>query len=163
MVTFEVKIEERASQPTVTVRTQTSIEGAPAFFELAFGKVSAYISEAGQQPTGPAFALLHTLDPSSLDLEAGFPVAAPIAGDGDVEASEIPGGKVCTTLLVGPYERLPEAWEALWKYATEQGLEADTWGYEVFITDPTTVEPEEIQTQVVLPLVQETEATVCSE
>jgi effector-binding domain-containing protein len=133
---FEFKIEERPAQPAVTIRTRTSMEGLPAFFDRAFGEVHGHISQAGQHPSGPAFALYHTQDPSDFDLEAGFPVAAPVAGNGDVKASEIPGGKVCTTLLVGPYE----------------GLESDTWGYEVYISDPTTVAPEEIQTQIVLPL-----------
>ena len=149
---FEFKIEERPAQAAVTIRTRTSMEGLPAFFEQAFGKVYGHISQAGQHPSGPAFALYHTQDPSNFDLEAGFPVVAPVAGNGEVQASEIPGGKVCTTLLVGPYERLPEAWEALTAHAASEGLESQSWGYEIYISDPTTVPPEEIQTEVVLPL-----------
>lgn len=149
---FEFKIEERPAQPAVTIRTRTSMEGLPAFFDRAFGEVYGHISQAGQHPSGPAFALYHTQDPSDFDLEAGFPVAAPVAGNGDVKASEIPGGKVCTTLLVGPYDQLPEAWQAITDHVAAEGLESDTWGYEVYISDPTTVAPEEIQTQIVLPL-----------
>lgn len=149
---FEFQIEERATQHAVTMRTQVSIEGLPAFFDQAFGRVIGHIAQAGQAPTGPAFALYHTQDPTNFDLEAGFPVAEPIAGNGEILASEIPGGKVCVTMLVGPYERLPEAWEALAAYADAEGLEPDTWCYEVYISDPTTVPPDQRQTQLVMPI-----------
>jgi len=112
----------------------------------------AHVGRAGQHPSVPPFALYHNQDISNFDIEAGFPVSEAIEGDGEVQASEIPGGKVCTTVLTGPYDQLPQAWEAITAHLASEGIESETWGYEIYMNDPTTVSPDEIQTQIVLPI-----------
>ena len=151
-VTFEFQIEDRPAQMTVTLRSRSAASELPAFFERAFGSVMAHIGKAGQHPSGPPFALYHNQDMNDFDLEAGFPVDEPIEGDGEVQASEIPGGRFCTTVLTGPYDQLPQAWEAITAHLANEKSESETWGYEIYLNDPTTLPPDEIQTQIVLPL-----------
>ncbi len=111
-----------------------------------------HIAATGQHPSGPPYALYRNQDMNDFDVEAGFPVAEPIEGSGEVQASEIPASKVCTTVLTGPYDQLPQAWEAITEHLASQAIESQTWGYEIYLNDPTTVPPNEIQTQIVLPL-----------
>ncbi len=150
---LEFRVEERAEQPAVSMRTQVPMSELPAFFERAFPAIMGHITAAGQHPAGPPFALYRNQDMDNFDIEAAFPVAEPMAVEGELQAIVVPGGKVCTTILTGPYDGLPQAWEALTNYATSEGLESHTWGYEIYLNDPGSVPPEEIQTQLVLPLV----------
>lgn len=151
-MTFEFKFEDRAAQPALTIREETSMAQLPAFFERAFGGVMGHLAKTGQDAAGPPFALYHTQDMNLFDVEAGFPLAKPAESSGHFIASMIPGGRACTTVLNGPYDKLPEAWDAITAHMKEQGLESESYGIEFYLNDPTTVPPEEIQTLIVLPV-----------
>ena len=151
-MSYEFQIQQRDAQPAVTIRGNASMEELPAFFERAFGSTMAHIGQAGQHPSGPPFAIYRSQDPTNFDVEAGFPVATPVEGNGAVQASEIPACRACTTILRGPYEQLPEAWEAISRHTQQRGLESETWGYEIYLNDPMSVPADEIKTELVLPL-----------
>ena len=150
---YEFKLEERASQPTLTVRDRVTREELPALFDRAFSSVIQRMGELGEEPTGLAFAYYHDLDDmENPDIEAGFTVSRELEGDGDVKASTLPGGRYCTTLHVGPYEQLPEAWGAALDHVNAQGLALNEYAVEFYITDPREVPPEEYETEIALPL-----------
>lgn len=149
---LDFQVEERPAQPAVSMRTQTPISELPSFFDRAFPGIYNHITEAGQHPAGPPLAIYHNQDMENLDIEACFPVEAPLEVDGELRAIEVPGGTFCTAVLHGSYEQLPEAWAAMMAHAAEEGLEAQDWVYEIYLNDPSTVAADEIQTQLVLPL-----------
>ncbi len=60
--------------------------------------------------TGPPVALYHGRPGDTVDVEAGFPVAAQVAPDGEVEPGELPGGPAVEMVHEGPYETL--AWQS---------------------------------------------------
>ncbi len=153
-MTQQFQIEERAPQPTLAVRARTQVQSLPAFFEKVFGASLQRLGELGQQPAGPPFAIYYNQDMNDLDIEAGFPVTEPVEGNEEITSGMLPGGKMVTGIHLGPYEQVAESWEAISIFAEEQGFETETYGIEFYLNDPTTVPPEEIQTQIVLPIKQ---------
>ena len=46
-------------------------------------------------------------------MECGFPVNVPVDGEGQIEGSKLPGGKVVTAMHIGPYDTLAETYEVV--------------------------------------------------
>jgi effector-binding domain-containing protein len=81
-----------------------------------------------------------------LEVEVGFPVAVPVAGDDRVLAGVLSAGKYATVLHIGHPDSLVDATRAPLDWAASQGLtwdvteteEGDRWGarLEIYGTDP---------------------------
>ncbi|MEM9802291.1 MAG: GyrI-like domain-containing protein [Planctomycetota bacterium] len=97
-----------------------------------------------------------TTAPADLRSDAAVTVAEGVEGDAEsgIGIAEVPGGTYAVAILVGPYEKLPEAYAWL----------ADTWlpgsgrafamgpSYEVYLNDASQTPPEELRTAIHLPL-----------
>ncbi len=65
----------------------------------------AWLATHGTEPAGPPFIKYNVIDMArELQVEAGVPVAAPVAGDNQVPGSLLPGGQYTAVTHVGPYE-----------------------------------------------------------
>ena len=49
----------------------------------------------------------------TVDVEAGFPVAAEVLPEGEIRPSSVPGGAAIETVHIGPYETLGNAYRQL--------------------------------------------------
>ncbi len=113
-----------------------------------------YLEKQGVKPTGPPFTRYHsTSDIQNLELEAGFTVSAPLAGEGRVVPGLLPGGDVIATDHFGRYEDLPNAGAALdaWLGAHRRTAAGPNWEY--YWTDPgAEPDPAKWRTEVLKPL-----------
>jgi effector-binding domain-containing protein len=87
-----------------------------------------------------------------LDLEIGFPVSGELPDRGNIQAGEIPGGKVATCLYTGPYSGIAPAYTAFSEWIEANGYQPTGVAYEVYLNDPDETPPEELQTQIAFPL-----------
>jgi effector-binding domain-containing protein len=149
---FQCEIKEQTMQPTLTVRTRTPIDGLPQLLGESYGKIGAYLAELGEGPAGAPFAAYFNMDMLNLDVEIGFPVSKQIQGKGDIQASQVPGGKQGVALHTGRYGDIAPAYDALTEFVKEQGFEPTGVSYEFYLNDPEETPPEELQTQIVFPL-----------
>ena len=86
---------------------------------------------------------------SVFKIQAGIPSDLP--GEGDIQAIELPGGKLATILFLGPYDEVGEAWDQLRAWAAERDLDM-MGGWDVYENDPDTVsDPSELRTRIYLP------------
>ena len=88
-----------------------------------FGEVYGCIQQSGQEPAGMPFAIYHSMDGETVDLECGMPVASPMDSVGRVQAGELPAGTVATATHMGPYDALRQTWAALTEWMSSQGLQ----------------------------------------
>jgi effector-binding domain-containing protein len=149
---FQCEIKEQAMQPTLTVRARTPIDALPQLLEESYGKIGAYLAELGEGPAGAPFAAYFNMDMQDLDVEIGFPVSKQIQGKGDVQASQVPGGKQGVALHTGRYGNIAPAYDALTEFIKEQGFEPTGVSYEFYLNDPEETPPEKLQTQIIFPL-----------
>jgi len=149
---FQCEIKEQSAQPTLSIRARIPIDGLPQLLGESYGKISAYLAELDEQPAGAPFAAYYNMDMQDLDVEIGFPVAKQIQGKGDIQASQVPGGKQGVALHTGRYGDIAPAYDALAGFVKEQGYEPTGISYEFYLNDPEKTPQEELQTQIVFPL-----------
>ena len=71
-----------------------------------------------------------------VDIEGGLPVASPLPSEGRIVSGTLPAGDVATTIHLGPYDRLPEAHDALHTWLSEHRKNSAGPQWEVYWTDP---------------------------
>ncbi len=123
-------------RPFVGIRTSTTTDKIGEVMGPLFGEVYAFIQQSGRQPAGMPFALYHSMDDNTVELECGMPVASPVEGAGRVKAGELPAGTVATVTHTGPYDALPQTWSSLAEWIGSQGLQPAGAPWEVYVTDP---------------------------
>ena len=110
-------------------------------------EVFAWLGARGAAPAGAPFWKYNVIDMAGkLEIEAGVPVAAAVAGDDRVVAGVLPAGRYATLTHVGHPSELMAATKALLDWAAEQGLTwdvtpgagGDLWAcrLENYLTDP---------------------------
>ena len=149
---YQCELLDRSAQPTLAIRTRAAVQNLPQVLGPAWGAIMQYAGSLGVLPSGAPFVAYHNMDMQDLDIEIGFPFAQELAGQGNIQAGAIPGGKAATCMHIGPYDQVGRAYDALQKW-----LEANSYlpagvAYEFYLNDPQTTPPAELQTQVLFPL-----------
>jgi effector-binding domain-containing protein len=148
-----IRIIEHAEQATAAVREQVPMAELRDFFARAFGDSMAAILAQGAQPAGAPFGKYYGLPGASVDVEAGFPVSAPIAAAGNVVPGTLPGGRVVEAMHVGPYETMESTYSEVERYFADAKLTPGEVMWECYLTDPgTEPDPAKWNTQICWPI-----------
>jgi effector-binding domain-containing protein len=141
------EIVTRAEQPYVAIRTQVTMEDLGTVVPPLNQEVFAWLGARSAASAGAPFWKYNVIDMArKLEVEAGVPVAAAVAGDDRVVAGVLPAGRYATLTHVGHPSELVAATKALLDWAAEQGLtwdvtpseDGDRWAcrLENYLTDP---------------------------
>ena len=149
---YECEIKEQPAQPTLSIRTRTPVQEMPQVLGQAYGAIAQYLGALGEQPAGPPFVAYYNMDMEDLDIEVGFTVSTTTAGRGNIEAGELPPGKIATYVHKGPYSELGPAYTTLSEWIEAHGYEAAGVAYEFYLNDPGETPPQELLTQIAFPL-----------
>jgi 2-deoxy-D-gluconate 3-dehydrogenase len=149
MTTFTV--ETLAPTPAVALRTQAPLEQLPATFARAFRESMRVAAAQGVAVTGPPFGFYPRTPTDTVEVVAGFPVAAPVTADGDVTPFELPGGPVVTGIHTGPYDRLEDTYRELEAWAAHEGRTLAQGMWETYLSDPSS-DPSAWETRINWPL-----------
>ena len=150
MSQFEIRVMPRQQTAVVVVTTPTgSISGAMG---QAFGTVFAALGRLGIAPAGPALCKYTAYSEESVTFEAGVPLAEPFAGDGDVVGSEVGGVEAAVAVHVGPYDTLTRTYGALQSWIESQGRKPGVVMWELYLNDPDTTPPDQLQTEIYWPV-----------
>jgi len=136
-MSYEIKLLELPDQPTLVMCATLPVEKLPEFFGKAFGGIMEYLGILGEAPAGMPFGTYFNLDMTALIVEAGFPVSKKIERKGEILAGTIPGGKFVSTIHKGAYDSVKTAYNALTRWAQENGYEPSGIAYEYYLNDPT--------------------------
>ena len=150
---FELK--DLASQPVLGLRYHTSLAKIGDDSYRAYMAVFAYLGERGEFPAGPPFAIYHDMEfkEEDIDIEACVPVSHLLSGRGEVEGSELPGGKMASTMHAGPYDEIGEAYEALMLWINDQGYRPSGPCREVYLVGPPNkCDPADYRTEILCPI-----------
>lgn len=148
---YNVRIEKASPRDVAVSRFEATGETIARLIGPAFGAVAADLGRRGIAITGPAVAAFDVRD-DGFAVAAGFVVGEPVTPDGVVEPLALPAAEVATTVHVGPYEGLPEAYAAIKASAARHGRELDEHRmWEEYLDGPE-VAPEKNRTVVSWPL-----------
>jgi effector-binding domain-containing protein len=153
---LEVEEKQFAPQPAVVIRARARQQDLGPAMDGLFPAILAFVQGSAVELAGPPFCRYLSMGDEEWEFECGVPVTGPLAGEGRVEAAELPGGDVLSTMHVGPYETLGQSWDALDRWVKENGKVPGGAAWEVYWTDPgETSDPAEGRTELVMPLAQE--------
>ena len=148
-MTYEIEVVEMAAQPALVVETECDLEAISETLAVCFGKVYTHITQNGGMPEGMPFMRYLAMTDTGFHIQAGMP--SQLAGEGEIAAIQLPGGKLATTLFLGPYHEVGPAWDELHAWAEARGFDK-MGGWDLYENDPSTVADEsEIRTRLYLP------------
>lgn len=134
------KIEKMAfpARRYAAIEKELTMAEIPPFFQEAFGKISAILSEKGVQMTGAPCGLYFTWDEQNQKtrMAAAIPIATAKALGEDIKVISLPKGMAYVTDYYGPYEKSMPAYMAFDEYFKTNNLVQSTPVIEEYITDP---------------------------
>jgi effector-binding domain-containing protein len=125
-----------ASGPGIAIRETHRIAELPAFFAGAFTELDTAAKAAGAQIAGRPFARYFSVASDAVDVEAVFPLTAPVVDAGRIHVIDLEGGPAVQTLHVGSYDGLHGAYAALERWLQDQGATPGGPVREVYLTGP---------------------------
>jgi effector-binding domain-containing protein len=130
-------IEARAlpGQATAVRRARLTAGDLPGWLADTYAQVETYLRSTGTAMVGPPFAR-YVFHNGAVDVEAGFPVVRPVAGDDGVQPSRLPPVVAAVTTHHGRYEAVEDAYRAIIAWLTDRGWEPTGGHWEVYFGDP---------------------------
>ena len=113
------------------------------------------IAEQGVQMVGQPLTITREMSDQGWVYDAAIPVNATSVDldiNSTVKLGQTYSGKVAKYIQKGPYSLAPQSYTILNAYIEDQGLEANGDPWEIYISDPTTVPPEEVITHLYQPV-----------
>ncbi len=149
----DIRVVVVVEQPTAGVRESVPMAELSEFFARAFRETTAALHAQGLHPVGPPFGLYRGAPGATVDVEAGFPVASPVAAAGAVVPDHLPGGKAIEALHTGPYDTMARTYAEIEAFAADQGLSRGATVWETYLSDPETEpDPATWRTRITWPL-----------
>lgn len=149
---YKIELKDVAAQPALVVKGKAKIEEVGPVIGEYLGKVEAYLASKKISPAGAPFTRTFNFANGVLEFEAGFPVSSKVETKGDIIATELPKGKVATTVHIGSQEKSQDAYEAIqaWMKKNEKGEAGAPW--EVYLSDPASTPEDQSKMQVFFPV-----------
>jgi AraC family transcriptional regulator len=139
----------------------TEKTGTYALIPELLMNVLNYMMDHNIPITGPPVFICHERDPESVKqanahgtarVEIAWPVTGSHAGAGSIRRYTLPGGRMVHTVHKGPYETCEPTYLAAFAWIKERGLSISGPIREIYPNDPMEVPPEEIITEIYIPV-----------
>ena len=120
---YLIAIHHVEPQPIVSSRDRRKQDALPGFIKTAIPELLGRLRLLGVGPSGPPFVIYHDFGAEGIDAEVSVPTDEPVATAGRIERRVLPAMTVARAVHVGPYEKLRDAYAALWNWIRGHGLE----------------------------------------
>lgn len=124
-------------------------------------QVVRHLTENRIQIAGPPIFLCHECSPDFVKeanaavtarVEVAWPVTGPAVGSGEIRRYVLPGGRMVRTVHRGPYETCEGTYQAAFAWMKKKSLAISGPIREVYPNDPREIPPEEILTEIYIPV-----------
>ncbi|HII77225.1 MAG: Bacterial transcription activator, effector binding domain [Methanoregulaceae archaeon PtaU1.Bin059] len=153
----DITIVEVPSQQVVGIRKSGNYTLIP---ELLM-QLAEYIMENNIAFAGMPMFICHETSPDAVKeanekgtalVEVAWPVAGKVSGSGDIKVYTLPGGKMVRTVHKGPYDTCEPTYLALFSWMEKHRLQVAGPIREIYPNDPREVKPEDILTEILVPI-----------
>ncbi len=122
--------------------------------------VRKYIEAHGAGIVGPSTFVCHETPKEvvranlqhNADVEVVIPVSSEISGNEEIACYELAGGTMAVITHKGPYEKSAAAYKKLFAWLAENHKKVAGPTREVYLNDPQKVSPEELLTEIYVPV-----------
>lgn len=152
---YEITLKEVPAQHVAVLRRPVTATTIGQEVGAGYATLGQAIGRSGAGFAGPPFLVMVQLadDESTGEIEVGFPVLSPFAGDGEVTGNEVPAMLVASTVHRGPYDEAGPAYHAVEAWIQEHGHASAGAPREIYLTDPTTTpDPADYVTEIQFPI-----------
>jgi effector-binding domain-containing protein len=126
---YDVRLEQVSSRPLAVVRRRATLPELAKVIPEACGTVWSVVRARHITGAGRHVALYWD---DVFNLEVGVELDDPCAGYDEVVSSATPGGTVATAVHFGPYNRLPEAHQAIRRWCAKHGYALAGPNWEIY-------------------------------
>ena len=139
----------------------TELTGTYALIPELLVKVVNFMMERNIPITAPPLFLCHECSPEAVReanaqgtarVEIAWPVTGDANGSGEIRRYTLPGGKMVHVTHKGPYETCEPTYLAAFGWIAKKGLTINGPVREIYPNDPAEVPPEEILTEIYIPV-----------
>lgn len=143
---YQIQLTNVPAIPTAVIRSHVQRKELAKFVPAACGEVWSFIRSARLPRPGRHVALY--LDKGVV--EVGAEVSEPFVGNDRVRCSQLPGGRVVTTVHFGPYAGLGDAHSQIRQWCAERGhpLSRICWEIHGHWDESWNADPSKIRTDV---------------
>ena len=126
---YQIELTRSNATPTAVIRSRVPAKDLAKFVPAACGEVWSFIRSAGLPRPGRHLALY--LDEQG-SVEVGAEVSEPFTGNERIHCSQLPGGRVVTTVHFGPYQHLSNAHAAICEWCARNGHRCSGVSWEIY-------------------------------
>ncbi|PPD57875.1 GyrI-like domain-containing protein [Dehalogenimonas etheniformans] len=149
---MEIKLSDKPAQPVAFIRLHIPQAKLPQTIGETYMKIMEYLQRVKSPLAGEPYVAYYNIDMNDLDVEMGFPVAAPVQAHDDMNFREIPAARYASTVYKGPYAGMETAYGEFMKWLEETGLKpAGPW-FEYYLNSPQEVPESEFLTRIEVPV-----------
>ena len=132
MTTYEMTLKEVPAQRIASIRDV--VANYPAQGAL-WHELAAFMNQHQIKATGPCFTLDYEEEykESDVELEVCEPIDADVQGNERVSVRELPGGLMASTVHVGPYDTLSDAYSIFIPMVIQNGYRFVGPGREIYV------------------------------
>jgi AraC family transcriptional regulator len=154
-VPVEIAAKDLPAMHALVMRKRVSRDEIAATLATMLPALFTHAQQNGVAMAGPPFARYPEIGMGSLVIEGGIPTVEPAAGEpgAGIETLTVPAGPAAVAIHHGPYDSLPETYQAIEAWIAEEGRAAGGPPWETYLTDPGEhPDPETWETEVVQPI-----------
>lgn len=137
---YRIELQQAEPQPAAVMSAHVTLQSIQDFLSRTFCETIAAIQAQGLQPAGMPFGRYIPAG-DGLDVVAGFPCSGPIAEQGEVYGIELPGALVATTIHVGSYGSVADAYSSVAAWLSANGYISSGVPWESYLDGPEVAEP----------------------
>jgi effector-binding domain-containing protein len=151
---MEYVIGERELAPILALvhRAPVTMETIGDGIGDAFRELVEHAATGGAQWAGPPFVLYPDTCEGEFEIAVCIPVVEGARSGEHATVEEVPGGLCASTVHVGPYNEIGKAYVAVQKWMTDNDHVPAGPMREVYLNDPDSVPPEQLQTEIDWPV-----------
>lgn len=148
----EISVKETTPVTVVYLEKKGPYSEAGKAFEEIFalmGKKNVKLSAA---PMGVYYDNPEQVKPEETRYEVMCPFTGEFKGDEELKVKELPAQEIASVIYTGPYEECGPTYKKLYGWITENNYEPVGAPIEKYLNDPSKVKPEELKTEICVPV-----------
>lgn len=169
-MTLDIRIERQPPLHALEIARNAPMWKIPKLLGDDFPRIEKHITEKDGARTGSPYVRYLEIDwpemrncgplkmvwkmlTSKQPMRIGMAVEAPVEGNDEIETVAIESQMCLRTIHKGPYQKVGDTYEEIVDWAEANKVELANHTMENYINDPTTVAKEDIETLILIPVV----------